>query len=110
MMSSELDPQAYSVLMETAPETLLIPAALGIGKFIKNSNIDDEYIPIIVVLLTGVAGFILLHFDLESFLTGIRSGMFTVATHQGFKQLKRQKKKPKRKKHTVDDTQPEEKP
>lgn len=98
--SIDIEQSAESIVQIAAdtPEVLLVPAALWIGSQIKNSKIDDAYIPIIVIALTGVAAFIILSQDMTSFITGLRTGLYTVASHQSFKQLNRKAKTSTKKK------------
>lgn len=100
LMDTEQSVESIIQLAVDTPELLLVPAALWIGRQIKNSNIDDAYIPIIVIALTGAAAFIILSQDMNSFMTGLRTGLYTVATHQSFKQLNRKSKTSTRKKST----------
>ncbi|MMZ42097.1 hypothetical protein D1872_36140 [compost metagenome] len=88
--------QIYQAVINT-PDIVLVPAALWFGKLIKRSSIDNAYIPVIVILFTGILGFIVLDQNVNSFIIGIRSGLFTVATHQSFKQINRKRKRKKKK-------------
>lgn len=71
------------------PDLSLIPIALLIGRCVKQSNISNAYIPVIVVALSTMVGFLIAGLDALAITKGFIAGMMAVAGHTGVTQITR---------------------
>lgn len=61
---------------------ILIPALYIVGMFLKQSAIDNKYIPLIILVLGIVGAVLMLGFSVQSVIQGIFVAGTTVFTNQ----------------------------
>lgn len=74
-------------LLTTTPELALIPIALLVGKVVKTSKVPDKYIPIVVIVVSAILGFLVAGTDSGAAIKGFIAGMVAVAGHQAVVQI-----------------------
>jgi hypothetical protein len=74
-------------LIAENPDLALIPIALLIGKAVKMSKIKDEFIPIIVLVISSIIGFLIGGADTIAAIKGLVAGFVAVGGTSALKQL-----------------------
>jgi hypothetical protein len=80
-------------LIMTTPELALIPLALLIGKFVKESKIPDEFIPIVVMVATALIGFLITGMDVAAAIKGFAAGLIASGGIGALRQLNKKTSK-----------------
>lgn len=82
--------------LEVATVPVLVVICFGIGQCIKPCNLDNKWIPAIMVPVGGVLGFVAYHVmadfpasdPVTAVAVGVASGLAATGLHQVYKQLK----------------------
>lgn len=66
---------------------ILIPALYIIGKFLKDSDIDNKYIPLTLLVIGIILAMLMIGFDVNGFVQGVLVAGAAVFTNELVKQV-----------------------